>query len=80
MTGFLERCLVVLLHFKHGGRLKQDDFETKMSESILWQCDLIPARANLGLTLLRVRSVGIFSCSKLLTRCDFDLSSIHPVV
>ena len=55
MTGFLERCLVGLLHFKHSGRLKQDDFETKMSESIVWQCNLIPALVNLGLKLLRVR-------------------------
>ena len=78
MTGFLERCLVGLLHFKHSGRLKQDDFETKMSESIVWQCNLIPALVNLGLKLLRVR--WDFWCRKLLTRCDFDLSSIHPVV
>ena len=55
MTGFLKHRLVVLLHFKHGGRLKQDDFETKMSKSIVWQCNLIPGRVNLGLKLLRVR-------------------------
>ena len=78
MTGFLERCLVVFLHFKHGGRLRQDDFETKLSESIVWQCNLISALVDLGLKLLRVR--WDFSCRKLLTRCDLDLSSIPPVV